>query len=81
MSSLAHILIINTKITWLLIRGGLDDTKLTGEKEYLTNFTETQKILCLRLRYNGVNSYVFVNSVEMKKVKPNDCERSSASLC
>ena len=36
------------------LRGGLDDTTPTGEEEYLTNFTETQKTLCLY--YNGMNS-------------------------
>ena len=48
---------------------GIDDTKLTAEKEYAMDFSEQQKKLGLNLHYNGVNSYLFVNSVEIYKFK------------
>ena len=38
---------------------GLEHT-LTAEKNYSINFTEKNKKLCLRLYYNGANSYLFV---------------------
>ena len=38
---------------------GLEHT-LTAEKNYSINFTEKNKKLCLRLHYNGANSYLFV---------------------
>ena len=44
---------------------GLDDTKLTSEKEYSINFTEQHKKFCLGLHYNGINSGIFVNRVEI----------------
>ena len=51
-----------------------DDTTLTAEKEYSINFTEQQKKFCLRLHYIGVNSYRFVNGVEIYKLKATDYE-------
>ena len=42
-------------------RNGLDDAKLTGEKEYSINCPKKQKKICLSLHYNGINSYIFVN--------------------
>ena len=42
-------------------RNGLDDTKLTGEKEYSINWPKQQKKFCLSLHYNWINSYIFVN--------------------
>ena len=48
---------------------GLDDPTLTGEKGYPKYFTEQQKKFCLSLHYNGVNSYLFVNGVEIYKFK------------
>ena len=34
---------------------------LTAEKMYSVNFTVTRKVFCLSLRYNGANSYLYVN--------------------
>ena len=48
---------------------GLDHPTLTGEKGYPKYFTEQQKKFCLSLHYNGVNSYLFVNGVEIYKFK------------
>ena len=41
---------------------------------YSTNFTVTNKTVCLSLHYNGVNSYLFVNSKEIIKFKAKDSE-------
>ena len=48
---------------------GVDDTTLTAEKEYSINFSESHKNVCLSLHYNRVNSYLFVNGVEIYKFK------------
>ena len=46
---------------------GLDDTTLTVEKEYYETFTEQKKKFWLTLHYNGSNSDIFVNGVEIYK--------------
>ena len=75
---------IDNKLKDILILGkgltdGLDDTLLTAEKEYSMNFTEQQNRFCISLHY-GVNSYIFVNSAEMKKFKPKDSKINAAPL-
>ena len=60
---------------------GLDDTKLTAEKECSINFTEQQKKHCLRLLCNRVNSCIFVNCVEICKFNKKDSEINAAPLC
>ena len=60
---------------------GLDDTTLTAEKKYSINFTEHNKKFCLRLHYNGANSYLFVNGVEIHKFKEKDSEINAIPLC
>ena len=62
------------------LKDGLDDTTLTGEKEYSTDFMEEQENFCLSLHYNGLNSYVFFNGVEMYKFKAKDSEINTAPL-
>ena len=52
---------------------GLEHT-LTAEKMYSINFTVTKKKLCLSLRYNGANSYLFVNGTKIYKSKAKDSE-------
>ena len=37
-----------------------------AEKLYKINFTENNKKFCLSLHYNGANSYLFVNGIEIK---------------
>ena len=54
---------------------------MSAEKEYSMSFTEPQKIFCLSLHFNEVNSYIFVNVVEMYKFKAKDSEISAALLC
>ena len=60
---------------------GLNYTKLTTEKEYSQNFTEQQEKICLSLNYNWVNNYIFVNSVEICKLKASHSEINAAPLC
>ena len=50
---------------------GLEHT-LTAEKMYSINFTVTKNKFCLRLHYNGENSYLFVNGREIIKFKAKD---------
>ena len=47
---------------------------LNAVKMYLINFTVTGKKLCLSLRYNKANSYLFVNCTEIIKFKAKDFE-------
>ena len=39
---------------------------LTAEKISSINFTVTKRKFCLRLHYNGENSYLFVNGTEIR---------------
>ena len=66
MSSSAH---IDNKKKDILVLGkgptqGLEHT-LTAEKMYSINFTVIKKKFCLSLHYNGANSYLFVNGIEI----------------
>ena len=60
---------------------GLDDTTLTAEREYSINFTEHDKKFRLSLHYNGTNSYVFVNGVEIINFKAKNSEINVTPLC
>ena len=59
---------------------GLGPTQRLGEM-YSINFTVTKKKFCLRLHYNGANSYLFVNGTEIYKFKAKDSEIVPSSLC
>ena len=48
---------------------------------YSVNFTKTNTKFCLSLRYNGANSYLFVNSTEIHKFKAKDPEIVATQLC
>ena len=48
---------------------------------YSINFTVTRKVFCLSLHYNGANSYLFVNGIEMVKFKAKDSEIVATPLC
>ena len=48
---------------------------------YCINFTVTKKKFCLSLRYNGENSYLFVNGTEIYKFKAKDFEIVASPLC
>ena len=69
MSSSVH---IDNKKRDILILGKvfterLDGTTLTAEKRHSINFNKHNKDFCLILHYSGVNSYLFVNGVEIRK--------------
>ena len=42
---------------------GINGTAIYAEKLYKINFTEKTKKNCLSLRYQGANSYLFVNGI------------------
>ena len=48
---------------------------------YLINFTENNRKFCLSLHYNGANSYLFVNGIEIYKFKTKDSEIVVSLLC
>ena len=82
MSSSAH---IGNKKKDILVLGirptqRLEHT-LTAEKMYSINFAVTKKKFCLRLLYNGANSYLFVNGTEINKFKAKDSENVATPLC
>ena len=54
---------------------------MTALKEYSINVTEQQKKICLNLHFNGVSSYIFINSVEIYEFKAKDSEINVAPLC
>ena len=56
-------------------------TYLSAEKMYSINFTVTKKNFCLRLHYNGANSYLFVNGTEIYEFKAKDSEIVASPLC
>ena len=79
MSSSAH---IDNKKKDILVLGkaqGLEHT-LTAEKMYSINFTLTNKNFCFSLHYNGANSYLFVNGIEIYKFKAKDSEIVATQL-
>ena len=59
---------------------GLEST-LTAEKMYSINFTVTKTKFCLSLRYNGGNSYLFANGIEIIKFKAKDSKIVASPLC
>ena len=53
---------------------------MTAEADSI-NFSEQQKKPCSNLHYNDVNSYLFVNGVEIYKFKTKNSEINAAPLC
>ena len=45
------------------------------------NLNKTKNKFCLRLNYNGANSYLFVNGTEIYKFKAKDSEIVASPLC
>ena len=82
MSSSAH---IDNKKKDILVIGKIptqgSEHTLTAEKMYSINFTLNRKKLSLSLRYNGANSYLFVNRTEIYKFKAKDSEIVASPLC
>ena len=82
MSSSAH---TNNKGKGILILGkvqtqGLDNTTLTAETKYPTNFTQSGKRFAFSLHYNGSNS-LFVNATKVYQFKAKDSEIKDYALC
>ena len=59
----------------------IESAKIHSEKIYSPNFTTGNKILCLRLHYNGDDCYLFVNGKEVIKFKAKDSEIKAHPLC
>ena len=60
---------------------GLGEDLLTAEKMYSINFSATGRRFSLNLHYNGANSCLFVNGVEMIIFKAKDSEIIQSVLC
>ena len=60
---------------------GLGEHSLTAEKMYSINFTGNGDKNCLSLHYNGANSYLFVNGIEIIKFKAKDSNIITNPLC
>ena len=76
-------MIIRKKDILILGKGptqGLEH-KLTAEKLYSINFTKNNTKFCLNWRYNGINSYLFINGIEIIKFKAKDSEIVAYGLC
>ena len=46
---------------------GLNEHSLSAERLHSINFTKVNTKFCLRLHYDGANSYLFVNGTEIHK--------------
>ena len=82
MSSSVH---INNKNKDNLILGegptqGLDDTTLTAEAKYPTNFTQPNKRFVFSLNYNERNSLLFVNTTKIYQFRAKDSEIKDYTL-
>ena len=60
---------------------GLDDTTLTTQAKYPTNFTQPRKRFVLSLHYNGSNSFLFVNVIQIYQFKGKNSEIRDYTLC
>ena len=83
MSSPVH---VDNKEKYILILGegptqGLYDTTLTAEAIYPINLTQSGRRFVSSLRYNGGDSFLFVNTVEIYQFKAKDSEIKDYALC
>ena len=83
LSSSSH---VNNKKNNILVLGkdfvqGINDTTIYAGKMYSVNFIENNKKFCLSLHYNGDNSYLFVNGIEIYKFKAKNAEIVASPLC
>ena len=60
---------------------GINGTTVYAEKTYSTNFTVTNKKICLSLHYNSDSSYLFVNGKQIVNFKAKDSETVPYPLC
>ena len=54
---------------------------ISSRKMYSINFTVTKKKFCFSLYYNGANSCLFVNGLEIYKFKAKGSRIPSTPLC
>ena len=59
----------------------LHDTTLSGEAQYLTKFSRSNRKSCVSLHYNGSNSFLFVNATKIYQFKAKDSEIKKNPLC
>ena len=59
----------------------LDNTTITAEAKNPVKFTESRNWFALSLRYNGSNSFLFVNAAKMYQFKAKDSEIKQYLLC
>ena len=52
----------------------INDTEIYAEKSCTPDFTSINKITCLRVHYNGSNSYLFINGKQICQFKAKDTE-------
>ena len=83
MSSFVHIDNKNKDILILdeVLTQGLDDTTLTAEAKYPTNFTQPRKRFVSSLHYNESNIFSFVNATKIYQFKAKDSEIKDYALC
>ena len=60
---------------------GLDNTTLTAEAKYPTNFTQPGKRFVLSLHYNGRNGFLFVGATKIYQFKAKNSEIKDYVLC
>ena len=81
-SSLIHV--VNRKNIILNLRKGstqgLEDPTITPEVNYFANITESEETLCLSLRYNKSNRFLYGKSVKICQLKANDSKIKPYSL-
>ena len=82
-NSLVH---ANNKANNIYVMGdlfvqGINDTTLYAEKIYSQNFTAANKKFVLSLRYNGDDSYLFINGKQELKFKAKDDQIVKEILC
>ena len=55
-------------------RDGLDNTAITVEVKYSLNITRSRNKISLSLYYNGSNSFLYVNAINVYQFKSKDSE-------
>ena len=60
---------------------GLENSALTAEAEYSINFSNSQRKFCLWLHYNGVISFLFLNTPNIYQFKAQNFEITPYPLC
>ena len=62
---------------------GLNDTMLTAEAQYSINFSRSNREFCLSVqyKYEGSNSFLYVNTTKIYNFKAKDSEIKRYPLC